>query len=120
MEKSENLSLRIGALSELYAASTLTPVDVIAQLYARIAHRGEDHVWIYLVPEDDALERARMSDPDLPLYGIPFAVKDNIDVAGLPTTAGCPAFCYTASRNASVVERLLNAGAILIGKTNLD
>ncbi|MBV8633581.1 MAG: allophanate hydrolase, partial [Burkholderiaceae bacterium] len=56
----------------------------------------------------------------LPLYGVPFAVKDNIDVAGLPTTAGCPEFAYTPQRNAYVVERLVQAGAIVIGKTNLD
>ena len=56
----------------------------------------------------------------LPLYGIPFAVKDNIDVAGLPTTAACPAFAYVPERSAHVVERLEQAGAILIGKTNLD
>ena len=56
----------------------------------------------------------------VPLYGIPFAVKDNIDVAGLPTTCACPAFAYVAERSATVVERLKQAGAILIGKTNLD
>ncbi len=56
----------------------------------------------------------------LPLYGVPFAVKDNIDVAGMPTTAGCPAFAYTPEQSATVVERLLAAGAMLIGKTNID
>ena len=56
----------------------------------------------------------------MPLCGVPFAVKDNIDVAGLPTTAACPAFAYTPAANATVVERLMAAGAILIGKTNLD
>ena len=56
----------------------------------------------------------------LPLYGVPFAVKDNIDVAGLPTTAGCPEFAYTPERHAATVERLVEAGAIVIGKTNLD
>ena len=55
-----------------------------------------------------------------PLFGVPFAVKDNIDVAGLPTTAACPAFAYTPERSAFVVERLERAGAIVIGKTNLD
>jgi allophanate hydrolase len=55
-----------------------------------------------------------------PLYGIPFAVKDNIDVAGLPTTAACPAFAYTPSVSATVVQRLMAAGAIVVGKTNLD
>ncbi|MEX0372887.1 allophanate hydrolase [Spiribacter roseus] len=58
--------------------------------------------------------------PSLPLYGVPFAVKDNIDVAGLPTTAGCPAYCYWPDAHAAVVERLMRAGAIPLGKTNLD
>ncbi|HWK51335.1 MAG TPA: amidase family protein, partial [Steroidobacter sp.] len=56
----------------------------------------------------------------LPLYGIPFAAKDNIDAAGWPTTAACPAFSYTAHDDATSVRRLRDAGAILIGKTNLD
>ena len=56
----------------------------------------------------------------LPLYGVPFAVKDNIDVAGRPTTAGCPAFAYRADRSAPVVACSQKAGAILVGKTNLD
>ena len=114
-------SLRITALAELYDRGALTPADVIADIYERIRARSDDHVWIHLVPERNALERAQtLSDTRSPLYGIPFAVKDNIDVAGLPTTAGCPAFRYIASRTATVVERLLDAGAILIGKTNLD
>ena len=114
-------TLRIGALAELYRSDALKPADVIADIYARIAGQGEDHVWIHLVPERDALERARaVSDRSLPLYGIPFAVKDNIDVAGMPTTAACPAFRYEATRTATVVEKLTGAGAILIGKTNMD
>ena len=56
----------------------------------------------------------------LPLYGVPFAVKDNIDVAGLPTTAACPAFAYQPEKSAEVVQRLVDAGAIVVGKTNLD
>jgi allophanate hydrolase len=115
------LSLRIGALAQLYRSGALTPADAIAEVYARTAARGEDHVWIHLVPQQDALDRVRaLSGPDLPLYGIPFAVKDNIDVTGLPTTAGCPAFRYIAECTAPVVQRLLDAGAVLIGKTNLD
>jgi allophanate hydrolase len=101
------------------------PTETIAQVYRRIAKRGIRPIWIELVPEADALARALAleNDPqakDLPLYGLPFAVKDNIDVAGLPTTAGCPAYAYTPTQSATVVERLLAAGAILIGKTNLD
>jgi allophanate hydrolase len=65
-----------------------------------------------------------VSDPalieSLPLFGVPFAVKDNIDVAGMPTTAACPAFAYTPAATAPVVARLLEAGAVLLGKTNLD
>ncbi len=57
---------------------------------------------------------------ELPLYGVPFAVKDNIDVAGYPTTAACPAFSYTPARSSPVVDRLIEAGAIFMGKTNLD
>ncbi len=56
----------------------------------------------------------------LPLYGVPFAIKDNIDVAAHPTTAACPAFSYTPDQSATVVQKLVAAGAMLIGKTNLD
>jgi allophanate hydrolase len=80
-------------------------------------------VWITRVPRDELLraaERLDDAEPSLPLYGIPFAVKDNIDVAGMPTTAACPEFAYVPERSATVVERLEAAGAVLIGKTNLD
>ncbi len=80
-------------------------------------------MWISLVPRADALRAAADLNgdvDDLPLWGVPFAVKDNIDVARLVTTAACPDFGYVASATAPIVERLLAAGAILIGKTNLD
>jgi allophanate hydrolase len=93
------------------------PIDVI---FDRIAADGLAPVWIALADRDAAIRRARDVDPSLPLAGVPFAVKDNIDVAGMPTTAGCPAYSYVATRTATVVQRLLDAGAILIGKTNLD
>ncbi len=83
------------------------------------AERASLPDWITLVDEETAVARAE-SAPRGPLYGIPFAVKDNIDVAGLPTTCACPAFAYVPDRSATVVERLEAAGAILIGKTNLD
>jgi allophanate hydrolase len=86
-----------------------------------------DPVWISVVPRDALLARANALDAlpgadraALPLFGVPFAVKDNIDVAGVPTTAGCPAFAYTPERSATAVQRLEDAGAIAIGKTNLD
>ena len=98
------------------------PVTTIEAVYDRIAARGEDGVWISRVARGDALARARaVRDlPPHPLRGVPFAVKDNIDVAGLATTAGCPDFAYDATRTAAAVQRLEAAGAILIGKTNLD
>lgn len=103
----------------------LRPGEVVAAIYDRITARGEDNVWITLVPREQALARAEALEtsgrgPQQPLWGIPFAVKDNIDVAGLPTTAACPDFLYMPERSATVVEKLLAAGAILIGKTNLD
>ena len=103
-----------------------SPPTSIAEVYDRIGREPTQPVWISLVSRETALARAREleSDPSafkLPLYGIPFAIKDNIDLAGVPTTAGCPAYAYSPERNATVVvERLLDAGAIPIGKTNLD
>ncbi|MGE3402240.1 MAG: allophanate hydrolase [Vicinamibacterales bacterium] len=94
--------------------------DGIAAIFDRIAEEGMAPVWISLADREAAVARARTVDPSLPLAGIPFAVKDNIDVAGMTTTAGCPSFGYAARTTATAVERLLDAGAILIGKTNLD
>ena len=112
-------SLDIATLEALYASGEATPADVVAEVYARILARGVEPDWITLVEEDTALAKAHAA-PRGSLYGIPFAVKDNIDVAGLPTTCACPAFTYVAERTATVVERLQQAGAVLIGKTNLD
>lgn len=112
-------SLDIAALAKAYAGGALTPEAVIAGVYQRIGAYGEKPVWISLVPEEAALAKARAA-PRGPLYGIPFAVKDNIDIAGVPTTCACPDFAYTPQRSARVVELLEAAGAIAIGKTNLD
>lgn len=118
------LSLGSRSLRNQYAAGLISPVDVVDAVYARIAARGDDHVWISLVPHHVARAAAAALDPDdltrLPLYGLPFAVKDNIDVTGLETTAACPEFAYAAGSDAVVVARLLAAGAVLVGKTNLD
>jgi allophanate hydrolase len=118
-------SLDLASLAAAYAAGA-TPVQIVREVYARIRARGEDHVWITLRPEEDVLAEAaalaarRSGGEALPLYGAPFAVKDNLDVAGLPTTAACPAFAYTPAADAEVVRRLRTAGALVIGKTNLD
>jgi allophanate hydrolase len=114
----------IAALHAAYAAGQASPASVVAEVYDRIERDGLRPVWISVVPREQALARAAAlahKDFDkLPLYGIPFAVKDNIDVAGMQTTAACPAYAYTAESSATVVTRLEAAGAILIGKTNMD
>jgi allophanate hydrolase len=100
-----------------------TPTGAVAAAYERLA-AGQAAAWITVVPEDVARARARELEDDgpdgRPLWGRTFAVKDNIDVAGLPTTAACPAFAYEATATAPVVQALLDAGAVLVGKTNLD
>lgn len=92
--------------------------------------KGDDSAWISRLGEDgfhqamaglaDQLETVDGDLEQLPLYGIPFAVKDNIDAAGFETTAACPAFAYTPEQDATVVRKLKAAGAVVIGKTNLD
>jgi allophanate hydrolase len=115
----------IGTLENAYRNRELSPTTVVATLYEEIERNGVRPVWITLVPRDQSLARARELEAtsaanSLPLYGIPFAVKDNFDVAGLPTTAACPAFAHSAQETATAAQRLLDAGAILIGKTNMD
>jgi len=114
--------MNISALHALYSTQQLTPSAMVEALYEKIEFLSP--IWISLVAKEAALERAKALElrgsTGLPLFGVPFAVKDNIDLAGMETTAGCPAFAYTAEKHAVVVEGLLAAGAILIGKTNLD
>ncbi len=119
-------ALDIARLLAAYDAGETTPNAVIEEVLARIAALGDDAIWISRRPDADLLiEAERLTDRFadrlvLPLYGIPFAVKDNIDVAGLPTTAACPDFSYLPPDSAPVVQKLVAAGAIVIGKTNLD
>ena len=114
----------VTSLHKAYASGQLTPEAVVEQIYARIDAEGLRPVWITLVPREQAIKRAKelqsVDSAKLPLYGVPFAVKDNIDVAGLPTTAACPDYAYTPQQSATVVARLEAAGAILVGKTNMD
>ncbi len=109
----------IETLSTGYASGAFTPRDIINDIFDAIADQGERPVWISLGTRNEALHKAAEA-PRGPLYGIPFAVKDNIDVAGLPTTCACPEFAYTPEKSAHVVALLEAAGAIVIGKTNLD
>jgi allophanate hydrolase len=116
-------NLALETLRQAYAKG-MSPFALINKIYDHLEKHVDPTAWIYVVPRDKALayaaEVAAKGSAGLPLYGVPFAVKDNIDVASIPTTAACPAFAYTPSRSATVVQRLLDAGAILIGKTNLD
>ena len=114
--------MSIAALLAAYCDGSLDPAEVIARAYER-ARSAAGPAWISLAAWDDVqarLARLPAGPADLPLYGVPFAIKDNIDLAGTPTTAGCPAFAYTPQRSAFAVQRLIAAGAIPIGKTNMD
>ena len=122
MKDLSGLSLDIGTLRSGYHSGAFTPVDVVGEVYRRIRGIENNPIWICLVREEEAVAavKALPDSSNKPLLGIPFAVKDNIDVADLPTTAACPGFSYVAQENATVVKRLLDEGAVLIGKANLD
>jgi allophanate hydrolase len=113
----------------LFRSSALRPTDVVRAVYARIRSCRASGIWITLVPEAEAFAAAaaleerfppRLGPDRLPLYGLPFAVKDNIDVSGLPTTAACPDFAFVPTQSAPAVAACQAAGALLVGKTNLD
>ncbi|MDQ0467734.1 allophanate hydrolase [Labrys wisconsinensis] len=116
-------SFDIASLHAAYRAG-LDPVRVVEAAFARIAAADDPGIFISLAEKSSALAAAAALGPfdpaAKPLWGIPFAVKDNIDVAGLPTTAACPAYLYQPAESAAAVQRLVEAGAIPIGKTNLD
>jgi len=118
------MDLSLNALRTAYLAGTMDPERLCAELDARAESCLDHNIWIHrLTPAERApyLARLAQSDPrELPLYGVPFAIKDNIDLAGIPTTAACPGYRYVPSRSAFVVERLTALGAIPMGKTNLD
>jgi len=119
------LDLRLPTLRREYREGSLTPRKLIAQLRDKAAALNtEFNLFIHLLTEDEIapfVDRLEGHDPDsLPLYGIPFAIKDNIDLAGIETTAGCPAFAYTPDESATLVGQLIALGAIPLGKTNLD
>lgn len=107
-------------LRRRYQSGETNPARVVEDIFNRIHAEDERPVWISLANEKETIDRAASVDTSLPLGGIPFAVKDNFDFAGTATTAGCPGFAYQPQRSAFAVQRLIDAGAILIGKTNMD
>jgi len=128
----DNFALRIervvtetvAQILDAYRAGTATPEDIVARSFERIRSHGDPAIFITLRAEADVVAEARTltraGDKNLPLFGIPVAVKDNIDVTDLPTTAACPAFGYRPGGDATAVARLREAGALILGKTNLD
>lgn len=108
-----------------HASGTGSPAKTAARVADAIAARGDDGTWLSPVPRDALIAAAeeieRLSGArTLPLYGVPFGVKDSIDVAGHPTTLSCPDYSYVATATAPAVQKLLDAGALYVGKTNLD
>jgi allophanate hydrolase len=122
--------LEVVSLRRAFLGGSISAAQLAEQILTRIAQSDDPAIWISRSNESAVRTRAReldleaAADPstiaNLPLFGIPFAVKDNIDIAGMPTTAGCPAFAYTPAETAPVVTQLLAAGAVLLGKANLD
>ncbi|HEY4989692.1 MAG TPA: amidase family protein, partial [Opitutaceae bacterium] len=122
--KIDAIPLDLATLRARYASGELTPTALVEEVWRRCEAHADPAVWIHRLTRDDLLAHARRIEAKgaagQPLYGVPFAVKDNIDLAGVPTTAGCPAFASTPGESAAVVARLIEAGAIPVGKTNLD
>jgi len=117
-------NLTIKAVHDSYASGGETPESLFSKLRSQALAQHEYNAWIYLLSEDelqvhfDALKHKSIESK--PLWGIPFAIKDNIDLKGVPTSAGCESFTYSAEKSATVVALLIEAGAIPLGKTNLD
>src|SRR6202051_4524166 len=114
----------VAEILDAYRRGALKPEDVVARSFARICRHDDPAIFIALRGEADVVAEAnalaRDGDMTLPLYGIPVAVKDNIDVKGLSTTAGCPAFGYRPGKDATSGSKLRPAGALILGNTNLD
>ena len=111
----------IAAIVAAHRAGTMTPAQTVARTYQRIRDHNDPAIFISLRDEKDVLAEAerlaRRDAAQLPLFGVPVAVKDNIDVLGMPTTAACPAFSYMPTHDSTAVAKLREAGAIIIGKT---
>ncbi|KAI1344417.1 amidase signature enzyme [Xylariaceae sp. FL0016] len=121
----------VSMLAASYKQRLLTPKATVEVAYARIEEysKKDPSVWIYLRPKQIVMQEAQVLESKYsgletlhlpPLYGIPFAVKDSFDVEGIETTAGCPAYSYVATSTSPLIASLLKAGALLLGKTNMD
>ena len=121
------ISFSLSSLNNEYQNNGLQPTTLVDLVLQRIENCTTPNIWIFQAPASDLQARAQtlmsLSDDvrnSLPLFGIPFALKDNIDVQGYPTTAGCPDFEFVAKESATLVKKLEEAGGIFIGKTLLE
>ncbi len=115
--------LRLNVLAQAYRDGRLTPREVLTTVRERaITLNPTFNAFIHILSEQELEPYLAALDDvppaSLPLYGVPFAIKDNIDLAGIATTAACPAFAYTATEDATLVARLIALGAVPLGKTN--
>ena len=119
------MDLRISTLLNAYRHGATTPRAVIERILVEM-DRAPAQIWISRLSHEtlekylEPLEKCESIPADKPLFGIPFAIKDNIDLEGLESTSACPAYAYTPSKSSFVVKRLIEAGAIPLGKTNMD
>jgi allophanate hydrolase len=124
MSNKHNFDLRVSSLRQAYADGELSPRELMTLLVEK-AESYEDHnIFIHLLSDEELepyLAKLEACDPSsLPLWGIPFVIKDNIDLAGVPTTAACSEYAYVPETSATVVQLLIEAGAIPLGKANMD
>ena len=114
----------VAEIVQAHRAGTMSPVETVERSFARIAAHDDPAIFISLRDRAEVVAEARRlmaeGEAERPLYGVPVAVKDNIDVVGLPTTAACAAFAYRPVADATAVAKLKRAGALVIGKSNLD
>lgn len=117
-------NLTISAVHKAYVEGLETPESLFFKLRAQAIAQSDFNAWVYLLSEEqlrDYFDSLKLKPfESSPLWGIPFAIKDNIDLKGIPTSAGCEPFTYLPAESATVVALLIEAGAIPLGKTNLD
>ena len=120
MKIETGITLTIDFLANGIKNNTINVHEFYDDIYQKIEKYSAYNIWISILPKKEVFEKLASLDKDLPLYGIPFAVKDNIDVHGFPTTAACKEFEYQPKTSSVVVKQLEDLGAICIGKTNMD
>src|SRR6187455_2123265 len=125
MSTAQKLEMNLVPLRTSLLDGRITLEALVDLIYKKIEIYRDHNVWIHVLPKEEVLRKAEgfwrlQNKQELPLFGIPYAVKDNIDVAGIPTTAACEKFSYIPKESADVVKKLDEAGALMIGKTNLD